>query len=53
MVTANNYTFRPLTGHQQVVHPMKRVGGCTIYNVTHVITLYIVQPPTFFIRYTT
>jgi len=34
MVTANNYMFRPLTGHHQVVHPMKRVGGCTIYNVT-------------------
>ena len=25
MVTANNYMFRPLTGHHQVVHPMKRV----------------------------
>jgi len=23
MVTANNYMFRPLTGHQQVVHLMK------------------------------
>ena len=34
MVTANNYMFRPLTGHHQVVHPMKTVGGCTIYSVT-------------------
>ena len=25
MVTANNYIFRPVTGHHQVVHPMKRV----------------------------
>jgi len=32
MATANNYMFRPLTGHHQVVHPMKRVEGCTIYN---------------------
>ena len=31
MVTANNYMFRPLTGHHQVVHPMKRVGG--LYNI--------------------
>jgi len=36
MVTANNYTFRPLTGHHQVVHPTKRGWGCTIYNVTSV-----------------
>ena len=34
MVTANNYMFRPLIGHHQVVIPMKRVEGCTIYNVT-------------------
>jgi len=33
MVTANNYMFRPLTGHHQVVHPMKRVGGCKIYKL--------------------
>ena len=31
MVTANNYMFRPLTGHRQVVHPMKMVGG--LYNI--------------------
>jgi hypothetical protein len=36
MVTANNYTFRPLTGHLQVVHLMKRAEGCTIYNVISV-----------------
>jgi len=36
MVTANNYMFRPLTGHHQVVHSMKMVEGCTIYNVTSV-----------------
>ena len=36
MVTANNYMFRPLTGHHQVVHPMKRGWGCTIYNVISV-----------------
>ena len=24
MVTVNNYMFRPLTGHRQVVHLMKR-----------------------------
>jgi len=56
MVTANNYMFRPLTGHHQVVHTMKRVGGCTVYNVTSVwwhVTLCIVQPPTLFIRCTT
>jgi len=34
IVTANNYMFRPLTGHHQVVHTMKRVGGCTVYNIT-------------------
>ena len=34
MVTANNYMFRPLTGHHQVVHLMKSAEGCTIYNVT-------------------
>ena len=29
MVTANNYMFRHLTGHHQVVHPMKMgLGGC-------------------------
>ena len=33
MVTANNM-FRPQTGHHQVIHPMKRVGSCTIYKVT-------------------
>ena len=31
MVTANNYMFRPLTGHHQVVNLMKRAEGCTIY----------------------
>ena len=32
MVTANNYMFRPLTGHHQVVHLMKMgVGG--LYNI--------------------
>jgi len=36
MVTANNYMFRPLTGHHQDVHLMKRAEGCTIYNVTTV-----------------
>ena len=36
LVTANNYTFRPLTGHHQVLHSMKRVEGCIIYNVTAV-----------------
>jgi hypothetical protein len=30
MVTTNNYIFRPLTGHHQVVHTMKKFGGCTI-----------------------
>ena len=34
MVTANNYMFRPPSGHHHVVHPMKMVGGRTIYNVT-------------------
>jgi len=34
--------FRLLTGHYQVVHPMKRVEGCTIYNVTSL--LYSPQP---------
>jgi hypothetical protein len=34
MVTANNYMFRPLTGHYQVVHTVKGVGGCKIYNGT-------------------
>ena len=24
MVTANNYIFRPLTGHHRVVHPKER-----------------------------
>ena len=33
METPNKYMFRPLTGHHHVVHPMKRVGGCTMYNV--------------------
>jgi len=27
MVTVNNYMFRPLTGHHQVVHTMKSVGA--------------------------
>jgi len=36
MVTANNYMFRLLTGHHQVVHLTKRVEDCTIYNVTSV-----------------
>ena len=56
MVTANNYMFRPLTGHHQVVYTMKRVEGA-LYNVQcnyrlitksrhqTVVTLYIVQPP--------
>jgi len=30
MVTANNYMFRPLTGHHQVVHLVKRRG---LYNI--------------------
>ena len=30
MVTANNYMFRSLTGHHQVVHLKKRAEGCTI-----------------------
>ena len=33
MVTANNYMFRPLTGHHQVVHPIKRLGG--LYNIQY------------------
>ena len=33
MVTANNYMFRPLTGHLQDVHLVKRAEDCTIYNV--------------------
>jgi len=41
MVTANNYMFRPLTGHHQVVHLMKRAEDCTIYNATTVIRRYI------------
>ena len=36
MVTPNNYMFRPLTGHHQVVHLMKRAKSCTIYNVTSI-----------------
>jgi len=43
MVTANNYVFRPLTGHHQFVHLMK----------TAEVTLYIVQPSNLFIRCTT
>ena len=31
MGKANNYVFRPLTGHHQVVHPMKRGWG--LYNI--------------------
>ena len=42
MVTANNYTFRPLTGHHRFVHLMKRAEGCKIYNI-HCI-LYSPQP---------
>ena len=34
MVTANRYMFRPLTGHHQVVHTMKRVGGCQLMEET-------------------
>ena len=52
MVTPNNYMFRPLTGHHQVVRTMKRVEGCTMYNVIP-IRLYIVQPSTLFIGCTT
>ena len=36
MVTRNNYMFWPLAGHHQVVHSMKRVEGCTMYNVTSI-----------------
>jgi len=36
MVTPNNYMFRPVTGHHQVVHSLKRVEGCTVYNVTSI-----------------
>jgi len=43
MVTAN-YMFRPLTGHHQVVHTMKRVGGCTMYNENLHCTFYSPQP---------
>jgi hypothetical protein len=32
VVTANNYMFRSLTGHRQVVHPMERGWGCTAPN---------------------
>jgi hypothetical protein len=39
MVTANNYMFRPLTGHHQVVQPIKMGKGLTIYK------MYIVLPP--------
>ena len=42
MVTPNNYMFRPLTDHHQVVHSMKRFEGCTMYNVHF--TLYSPQP---------
>jgi hypothetical protein len=45
--TANNYMFRPLTGHHQVVHPMKR--GWWLYNIQ----CNIVQPSTIFIGCTT
>ena len=48
MVTANNYMFRPLKGHHQVVHLMKRVE-----DRQSEVTLYIVQPPNLFIRCTT
>ena len=33
MVTANNYMFPPLTGHHQVVHPMKKGLGAVQYTV--------------------
>jgi len=33
MVTANNYMFRPLTGHHHVVHPMKRCWGAVQYTM--------------------
>ena len=36
MVTPNNYMFRPLTGHHQVVYSMKMVEGCTMRNVTSI-----------------
>ena len=36
MVIPNNYMFRPLAGHHQVVHSMKRAEVCTMYNVTSV-----------------
>jgi len=52
MLKAKNYMFRPLTGHHQVVHTMKRAWGLYNYDVTE-ITLYIVQPPTLFIMCTT
>ena len=42
MVTANNYMFRPVTGHHQVVHPMKwGLGGCTIVYCTAPNPLFI------------
>jgi hypothetical protein len=40
MVTANNYMFRALTGHQ-VVHLKKRARGCTIYNVISISNISI------------
>ena len=44
MVTPNSYMFRPLTGHHQVVHLMKTVGGCKMCNVNSHCTLYSPQP---------
>jgi hypothetical protein len=52
MITANNYMFRSLTGHHQVVHPMKMGLGALQYTMKLLsrrqteVTLYIVQPPT-------
>jgi len=46
MVTANNYMFRPLNGLSSgCTSNEKGLGGCTIYNVTSLCTLYIVQSP--------
>ena len=55
MVTPNNYMFRPLAGHHQVVRSMKRVEGCTMYIVHPSIlfiecTMYIVHPSSLFIQ---
>jgi len=42
MVTGNNYMFRPLTGHHQVVHKMKRVEG-GLYSPPQPFSFYV-QP---------